>query len=456
MAMSITRSTSQVCPGRLLAAVCLLVPCPRKLTQVSIGICTDSTSMRCKVTPDSPYRVADPCHSVECHDLALFGKDPIGNPKPAMNGFVENFLADDPARPPCDIMRVYTSKTVPVISTLATEFALFDNWHASVPGPTFPNRLYVHSGTSHGHGTNNLLQTAIGYPQPSIYELLDKKGKTWKAYFELISDTLFFQYTRDFLDKQHFIDDFYEHAAQGTLPDYSFLSPSWSDFADMPASDQHPDHDIAEGERLIKRVYEALRRSPQWEKSLLLITYDEGGGFYSKYPPVSKNVPHPDGRDSDDTDPVFRFDRLGVRVPTLVVSPWVRKGRVVHQPEVGQYEHSSVVSTLRKLFDLGPPLTRRDAWAAPFDHIWKELSSPRTDCPKRLPDPPGLHPHNQFLRGTQPMTDLSRDFVALAAGLNDNPSQWEQTVAEADLESEADAAMYIRKQVEKFLGHPVF
>lgn len=429
------------------------------LTMDCCPVSSDPSSRRCKVSPDSPYRVADPCHSVICHNVGIYGmEDPPSNAEPKMHGWVENFMSDDPTREPCDVMKSYHPRTVPVISTLAAEFAIFDNWHSSVPGPTYPNRLYIHSATSFGHGTNNHLQTALGYPQKSIFELLDDKGKTWKAYFELISDTLLLRYPRSFLDRQRFMDDFYRDAAEGKLPNYSFLSPSWTDFADLPASDQHPDHDIAEGERLIKRVYEALRSSPQWEKSVLLITHDEGGGFYAKFPPVSRGVPNPDGRDTDDTPPVtFRFDRLGVRVPTVVVSPWIRRGRVVHAPEKGQYEHSSLITTLRKMWDLGPPLTKRDDWAAPFDWVWKELSNPRKDCPLTLPEPPsGLHPHNPFLRGTQPMTDLTKDFLALAAALNHEPTQWNETLAAAALHTEADAAAFIRNEVEEFLGRKIF
>lgn len=417
---------------------------------------SDPTSQRCAVRPDSPYRTPDPCHYISCHNLGIFGHGPVGGTA-TMSGWVENF--NRPGRQPCDVMRVFNFTTVPVISTLATEFALFDNWHASVPGPTFPNRLFAHAGTSQGSGTNDLLKTALGYPLKTVFELLDKKDKTWGAYFELVSDTLLFQYTRQWhlLGRQKFMDEFFKDAAAGTLPNYSFLSPSWSDMADLPASDQHPDHDIAEGERLIKRVYEALRRSPLWEKTVLVITYDEGGGFYSKYVPLSRGVPNPDGRNTEDTTPSFHFDRLGVRVPTVVVSPWIRRGRVEHAPAAGgAYEHSSIPATLTKLFGLEGPLTKRDAWAASFHHIWEELSQPRKDCPTRLPEPPGFHPHNQFLRGIQPMTDLSEDFAHLVAGLVAEPELHAETVARAELRTEADAGRFMRKGVEQFLGRQVF
>lgn len=116
------------------------------------------------------------------------------------------------------------------------------------------------------------------------------------------------------------------------------------------ANDQHPDHDVSAGDQLIKDVYEAVRSSPLWEKTALVITYDEHGGFYDHVPPPT-GVPNPDGLNS--TDDPFDFTRLGVRVPTVVISPWVKQGTVVHAKPAGegQYEHSSIISTVvHKLF----------------------------------------------------------------------------------------------------------
>ncbi|CAG8758466.1 4146_t:CDS:2, partial [Ambispora leptoticha] len=128
-----------------------------------------------------------------------------------------------------------------------------------------------------------------------------------------------------------------------------------------------------------------LRASPQWNNSLLIITYDEHGGFYDNVPPPS-NVPPPDNV----TAPIFNFDRLGIRVPTLLISPWINKGIVVHNPpKNGSYfEHSSIPATLKKIFDLPSFLTRRDAWAGTFEYLWDNTNSPRTDTPTTLPSVP--------------------------------------------------------------------
>lgn len=138
----------------------------------------------------------------------------------------------------------------------------------------------------------------------------------------------------------------FEHdAANGKLPHFSFIEPQYFSVPLFPANDQHPSHDVSHGKRicictgcdlevvdsfldcigenLIKRIYTALRNSPQWNSTLFIVTFDEHGGFYDHVPPPM-NVPSPDGINAN--DPVyFGFDRLGIRIPTLMVSPWINK-----------------------------------------------------------------------------------------------------------------------------------
>ena len=123
------------------------------------------------------------------------------------------------------------------------------------------------------------------------------------------------------------IKDFYDDLAIGDIPDLTWIEPSYFNGPKKhhKATDQHPDHDVSLGEKLIKDVYEALRSSSLWNETALVITYDEHGGFFDHVKPPT-NIPNPDGRNS--TDDPFDFTRLGVRIPTVVVSPWVRKGSV--------------------------------------------------------------------------------------------------------------------------------
>ena len=103
------------------------------------------------------------------------------------------------------------------------------------------------------------------------------------------------------------------------------MEPRYFDLREAPADDDHPAHDVANGQRLVKEVYEAVRNGPQWNESLLVITYDEHGGFFDHVPTPARGVPTPDGRRSPPPER-FGFDRLGVRVPTIMISPWIAKG----------------------------------------------------------------------------------------------------------------------------------
>jgi len=208
------------------------------------------------------------------------------------------------------------------------------------------------------------------------------------------------------------MSQFYLDAKMGTLPNYAFLSPIMFPTTEYPANDQHPDHSVLEGERLMKNVYESLRASPLWNDVLLIITYDEHGGFYDHVPPPI-DVPNPDGRVS--VDPPCDFDRLGIRVPTVMISPWIDKGVLVHRPTgptpTSQFEHSSVPATLKKLFHLKSFLTKRDEWAGTFEEVYSNRTAPRTNCPVTLPPLPPPSREDHMLEGNKPLNDLQKTFM---------------------------------------------
>jgi len=119
--------------------------------------------------------------------------------------------------------------------------------------------------------------------------------------------------------------DFKRHCKEGKLPNYVVIEQRYLDLKLFPGNDDHPSHDVSEGQRFIKEVYEALRSSPQWNEMLFIITYDEHGGFFDHVPTPVEGVPSPDGL----TGPPpynFKFDRLGVRVPAIFISPWIEPG----------------------------------------------------------------------------------------------------------------------------------
>ena len=152
--------------------------------------------------------------------------------------------------------------------------------------------------------------------------------------------------------------DFLDDAKNGNLPAYSFIEPRYLPDVDLP-NDQHPPHGVTAGEQLIATVYNALRKGPQWTSTLLIITYDEHGGCYDHVPPPAATSP-----DMAKSSP-FNFDRYGVRVPAVIVSPYIKAGTILRAPKGSPpFDHTSVMATLRNRFGLGAPLTHRDA-AAP-------------------------------------------------------------------------------------------
>jgi phospholipase C len=311
-----------------------------------------------------------------------------------MNGFVYNSLQTglNETNP----VNMFDSNSAPIINTLASEFAVFDSWFCSLPSSTDPNRAFALSGTSTGVVTN---YNGTQWQQESYFNYLHSRDRSVAGYFQ--DDVWVFGYFADMRQAEiakkirgldaHFYDD----VKHGKLADFTYLQPRMSTLSeDILPTWQHPDASVLEGEKLIKSVYEALRNGPQWEETLLLVTYDEHGGFADHVSPPFENVPAPDDNVASNG---FAFDRLGVRIPTIAISPWVPKGLVIHdafpkeQPTPSSaFESTSVMATANILLGLhdAPPMGKRMAWANTFAGLFDLLSEPRQDCPEKLPDLP--------------------------------------------------------------------
>jgi phospholipase C len=300
-----------------------------------------------------------------------------------MDGFVDNYMRQTPGKKapdPAAVMHYFTPEQVPVISTLAREFGVSDRWHASAPCQTWPNRFFAHTATANGYVNNS--PTHFPYTKETVFNRLDDAGQSWRVYFHDVpqSATLSRIWDKATTHFRHFTEDFAADARNGTLPGYSFIEPRY--FTDIALgklpNDQHPPHDVTHGEALIATAYNALRGGAGWENTLLIITYDEHGGCYDHVVPPKATPPGgptPDG---------FAFDRFGVRVPAVIVSPYVPKGARIRPPGETPFDHTSIFATLRKLFDL-PSLTPRDE-AAP--HLLPALTDTlRTDCPVSIQVP---------------------------------------------------------------------
>jgi phospholipase C len=257
-------------------------------------------------------------------------------------GFVDSFAAERPqGGDPGIVMGYYNGADLPVYDHLAREFCVCDHWFCSVPGSTWPNRLYAVTGRAAGSKDN---KSPPIYDLPSFPRHLDRVKRSWRWYTHeefgtvRITDGNYFlghfgnfAYfdRRTFLQPKNFLDD----AASGTLPAVSWIDPNFIDFdfvGPSGSNDDHPPSDIADGQELVLKLYHALVTSPSWRKTLLVITYDEHGGFFDHVPPPA----------AQDDRPAFRT--YGPRVPALVVSPWVERASVTKTV----FDHTSIIKTI--------------------------------------------------------------------------------------------------------------
>ena len=303
------------------------------------------------------------------------------------------------------VMDCFPPEAVPVMSTLARSFAVSDAWFASVPTSTWPNRSFAHSGTSRGRIVNKpTTEWALHHDQPTIFERLSEKlGRdAWRVYGEethlasltwlLHSPLRHHRYKHAFRRFKHFEED----CAKGTLPAYSFLEPR----SLMNPNDMHPPFwlhphvasSVLAGEVFIQEVYDAVRKGKHWDRTLLVITFDEHGGLHDHVvPPLGATPPDDPPVPGDEG---FRFDRFGLRVPTVFVSPCIEPGTVVRSPTDVPFDHTSIIKTLCERWDL-PGLTGRDRAAPSFAHVLTlDEGAVRRDAPpvqarpyEKLPEP---------------------------------------------------------------------
>jgi phospholipase C len=216
----------------------------------------------------------DPDHSVDGTTWQIYGSRNASRTDAAhitMSGFVDSYSSAVSATQGPHIMDCISTEDAPVISALANAFTLIDTYHAGVPGPTFPNRLFYLSATSHGYGDNDPLQTALGWPQRSVFGSFN--SSQWRVYFSDVPSALLMSDSRMGLltGNYRFLSEFEKDVMAGDLPEFTWVEPGFMDIPGIPATDQHPAHDVRDGERMVKSVYESLRASPIWDESVLLV-----------------------------------------------------------------------------------------------------------------------------------------------------------------------------------------
>jgi phospholipase C len=335
----------------------------------------------------------------EAEDPAHGGKDVEEQLANSNSGFVANFASHsaayaekhhEPQPDPCLVMGYFDGKDLPTYDFLAENFKVCDHWFSSVPGATWPNRLYAVAGRADGsHDDKPGLPM---YNLPTVFRHLDAANVEWRWYsFDPATLRLIDAEYR--LDERHhhhfsFFDQrklshreeaadgfllerpsFMDDAIKGELPPVSWIDPHFKDMKILgpDSSDDHPPADVTAGQDLVLSVYNALRRGPKWERTLLLVTYDEHGGMFDHVEPPQ----------APDVDP--RFRRFGLRVPALVISPWVASGC-----DDTRFDHTSIIKTILLRFceengaipDMGPRVSEAN-------HLGMLLEGePRTQIPE--------------------------------------------------------------------------
>jgi phospholipase C len=410
---------------------------------------------------------------------------PSGGAYPPINnsGFVTSYVAVCAAAQkqsdPGEIMKCYGPNQLPVLNALAREFVICDRWHASMPGPTWPNRMCLHAASSGGldHSPTTaeivLWETLNGFQfsKGTIFDALKQKNVSRRLYggddFPMLA-ALKGIGLDDIRPYHYFAQDLQDNY----LYAYTFIEPSYNATADYKCStSQHPLDDVTRGEALIKCTYEAIRNSPIWNNSLLILTWDEHGGFYDHVVPPEAVAPGDTVPGSSHNQYGFTFERCGLRVPAVIISPLIPRNLIDHR----LYDHASVPATLEVIFDL-QPLTNRDGAAKDLTPLLT-LSAPRADAPTRLPSPAqsgvgGCPPFScsgpELMELASVIPEVSDPTASVNIGnlpsvihaamrqdLALDPTQKDQILAQvSSLRTRGDAAKYLEKVRQKLRAMP--
>lgn len=387
----------------------------------------------------------DPGHDFEDVNIQLFGtRTPSAGAMADMSGFVKSYAirCNGDISVSHRIMKCFDPARLPVLTTLAKQYALCDHWFSSIPGPTLPNRLFAHAGTSGGR-----LDMAPEYLSgfKTIHEVLDKADVSSTIYADGWSGLATIPYLLKY-QTQFFatLDDFYQGCKRGKLSSYTFIEPRYGTAPDSggvlrPQNDQHPDSDVAEGENLILRIYQAIRSNKKiWNNCLFVVTYDEHGGLYDHVPPPA--TVSPDGKSS--VNPNFDFTRLGLRVPAVLISPFIQPRTIVKD----QFDHTSLLSTASLLLrnrpldpaELGKRAAASNTLLKCFDPSL--YNNPRGDTPTF---PPAATP--TAIPAVAP-NDLLMDYVQQAIYLEQKlPVAIRTGIGLESIKTDADAQKYLQR-----------
>jgi phospholipase C len=291
----------------------------------------------------------------------------------AMDGFpAANVDPGDPSG--ARAMGFYTKRDIPYYYKLYRKFAMSDRHFCSLLGPTWPNRHFLLAATAFGHKSNDFPTVGTEFSQRTIFEALDEAGVSWKVYAGDAAFGLVYAYVRNHPGKIFSIAQYHADAAAGTLPQVAYIDPP---FVGEGESDEHPPSNMQLGQRFVAEIVDSLFQSPLWGRSALFITYDEHGGYWDHVPPPLACVPDGIPPNLSPSDIQAAYDRYGVRVPFVVVSPFARKSYVSHTVT----DQTSILRFIETRFDL-PALTKRDANASPLLEMFNFTRPPFRRAPR--------------------------------------------------------------------------
>lgn len=303
----------------------------------------------------------DPFHNTTDNLQQMFAQSPgyWGRETPDMGGFILNN-----ANP--QVMQTFSPQQLPVLNGLAKHFAISDQWFSSIPGGTDVNRAFSLTGSAF-----NMLGTWEGgnpyeyWPdaphRQSLWKTLWSQGITdWKIYNSVLWENYIFTYqlylkgqvpSVDSNPTQYLssLDQFKNDARHGCLPAFSYLEPAW--IAPEGSTSYHAGGDPVPAEQTLNDIYEAIKAGPGWKDTLLVVTFDKNGGVYDHVAPPYAKKPWP-----NDLNNGFAYDLMGPRVPTIMVSPWIKEKSVIRAEGETPFDSTSFAATLLDWFGVPKPL----------------------------------------------------------------------------------------------------
>ncbi len=279
----------------------------------------------------------------------------------------------------------YQAQDLSFLSQAAPQWTVCDQYFAGILGPTYPNRLYQHAAQ-----TDRLDDSTTVSTLPTIWDRLALAGLTGRYYYNDIPFTAL--WGAKYLDISRPFTEFIAACTTGTLPQVSYIDPRFEDESSGTSNDDHPHADVRNGEAFLNQVYTAVTQSPAWGRTVLIINFDEWGGFFDHVPPPLKPIPTADAAVGSD-------GRIGFRVPALVISPFARR----HAVSGTQFDHTSVLKLIEWRWGLSA-LTVRDSQANNLATVLN-FGKPNLDAPRyKVPTGPFGTACSSAVTGSLPST----------------------------------------------------